>query len=83
MVIRGMSFHCILMSLGGFSQIAQLKKQLDTVRGHRQQYRDRRASVPIPVISLVPHLYHTPIIHLSEPFTWLLLSNMRFMIESI
>ncbi|KAG0603965.1 hypothetical protein M758_10G134400 [Ceratodon purpureus] len=35
------------------TQIAQLKKQLETVRGHRQQYRDRRASVPIPVVSLV------------------------------
>lgn len=35
------------------TQIAQLKKQLETVRGHRQQYRDRRAAVPIPVVSLV------------------------------
>lgn len=39
-------------------QIAQLKKQLETVRGHRQQYRDRRASVPIPVVSLVLQSNH-------------------------
>ncbi|CAK9219060.1 unnamed protein product [Sphagnum jensenii] len=35
------------------TQIAQLKRELESVRGHRQQYRDRRASVPIPVVSLV------------------------------
>lgn len=35
------------------NQIAALKKELDTVREHRQQYRDRRGSVPIPVVSLV------------------------------
>jgi hypothetical protein len=33
--------------------MALLKKDLDSVRGHRQQYRDRRGSVPIPVVSLV------------------------------
>ena len=33
--------------------MALLKKELDSVRGHRQQYRDRRGSVPIPVVSLV------------------------------
>ncbi|KAH7284044.1 hypothetical protein KP509_34G037600 [Ceratopteris richardii] len=35
------------------SRIALLRKELDSVRGHRQQYRDRRGSVPIPVVSLV------------------------------
>ncbi|GBG91655.1 hypothetical protein CBR_g52691 [Chara braunii] len=34
-------------------QIAALKKELESVREHRQQYRDRRAAVSIPVISLV------------------------------
>ncbi|BFI41641.1 GTPase [Marchantia polymorpha subsp. ruderalis] len=35
------------------SKISGLKRQLDSVRDHRQQYRDRRAAVPIPVVSLV------------------------------
>ncbi|KAJ7541315.1 hypothetical protein O6H91_10G054000 [Diphasiastrum complanatum] len=35
------------------SRIASLKRELESVRSHRQQYRDRRAAVPIPVISLV------------------------------
>ncbi|KAI5068303.1 hypothetical protein GOP47_0016648 [Adiantum capillus-veneris] len=35
------------------TRIALLRKELDSVRGHRQQYRDRRGSVPIPVVSLV------------------------------
>lgn len=35
------------------ARIATLKKGLEAVREHRQQYRDRRAATPIPVISLV------------------------------
>ncbi|KAG6552282.1 hypothetical protein Mapa_006135 [Marchantia paleacea] len=35
------------------SRISGLKRQLESVRDHRQQYRDRRAAVPIPVVSLV------------------------------
>lgn len=35
------------------NRIAHLKKGLEAVREHRQQYRDRRAATPIPVISLV------------------------------
>ncbi|MCO5563000.1 hypothetical protein L7F22_016636 [Adiantum nelumboides] len=35
------------------TRIGLLRKELDSVRGHRQQYRDRRGSVPIPVVSLV------------------------------
>lgn len=35
------------------TRIALLRKELNSVRGHRQQYRDRRGSVPIPVVSLV------------------------------
>ncbi|XP_024537700.1 uncharacterized protein LOC9629695 [Selaginella moellendorffii] len=35
------------------TKIAELRKNLESVRDHRQQYRNRRASVPIPVISLV------------------------------
>ncbi|PNX72023.1 GTPase HflX-like protein, partial [Trifolium pratense] len=34
-------------------QIAVLKKELETVRKHRKQYRNRRVSVPVPVVSLV------------------------------
>lgn len=34
-------------------QIAALKKELDSVRRHRKLYRNRRVSVPIPVVSLV------------------------------
>ncbi|KAL2609080.1 hypothetical protein R1flu_027653 [Riccia fluitans] len=35
------------------TRISALKTQLESVRDHRQQYRDRRAAVPIPVVSLV------------------------------
>eukprot|EP00897_Mesotaenium_endlicherianum_P000465 jgi/Mesen1/10419/ME000818S09894 len=35
------------------TRLSVLKKELETVREHRQQYRDRRAATPIPVISLV------------------------------
>eukprot|EP00850_Spirogloea_muscicola_P013297 SM000089S23853 [mRNA] locus=s89:564806:569291:+ [translate_table: standard] len=35
------------------NRISALKRELEAVREHRQQYRDRRAEVPIPVISLV------------------------------
>lgn len=35
------------------TRITQLRRELESVRDHRQQYRDRRASTPIPVISLV------------------------------
>ncbi|CAA7395225.1 unnamed protein product [Spirodela intermedia] len=35
------------------TQIGVLKKELDTVRLHRKQYRTRRLSVPLPVVSLV------------------------------
>ncbi|CAM6123323.1 unnamed protein product [Calypogeia fissa] len=35
------------------TRISALRKDLESVREHRQQYRDRRADVPIPVISLV------------------------------
>ncbi|KAL3677378.1 hypothetical protein R1sor_027326 [Riccia sorocarpa] len=35
------------------TRISALKAQLESVRDHRQQYRDRRAAVPIPVVSLV------------------------------
>ncbi|KAI8549604.1 hypothetical protein RHMOL_Rhmol06G0037900 [Rhododendron molle] len=34
-------------------QIVVLKKELETVRKHRKQYRNRRVSVPVPVVSLV------------------------------
>ncbi|KAJ8555554.1 hypothetical protein K7X08_013050 [Anisodus acutangulus] len=35
------------------TQIGVLKKELESVRKHRQQYRNRRVSVPVPVVSLV------------------------------
>ncbi|XP_021889672.1 uncharacterized protein LOC110808479 [Carica papaya] len=35
------------------NQIGALKKELETVRKHRRQYRTRRFSVPVPVVSLV------------------------------
>ncbi|XP_058725335.1 uncharacterized protein LOC131596629 [Vicia villosa] len=35
------------------NQIGVLKKELESVRKHRKQYRSRRVSVPVPVISLV------------------------------
>ncbi|CAL5205870.1 unnamed protein product [Lathyrus oleraceus] len=35
------------------NQIGVLKKELESVRKHRKQYRNRRVSVPVPVISLV------------------------------
>ncbi|KAF9619385.1 hypothetical protein IFM89_006572 [Coptis chinensis] len=35
------------------TQIGILKKELESVRKHRRQYRNRRVSVPIPVVSLV------------------------------
>lgn len=34
-------------------QIVVLKKELETVRKHRKQYRNQRVSVPVPVVSLV------------------------------
>ncbi|CAL5356387.1 unnamed protein product [Camellia sinensis] len=33
-------------------QIGVLKKELESVRKHRKQYRNRRVSVPVPVVSL-------------------------------
>ncbi|KAK9136294.1 hypothetical protein Syun_015624 [Stephania yunnanensis] len=35
------------------TQIGVLKKELNSVRKHRKQYRNRRISVPVPVVSLV------------------------------
>ncbi|KAJ6846633.1 uncharacterized protein M6B38_282500 [Iris pallida] len=35
------------------TQIGVLKKELESVRKHRKQYRNRRLSVPVPVVSLV------------------------------
>lgn len=35
------------------TQIGVLKKELESVRKHRKQYRNRRISVPVPVVSLV------------------------------
>nr|GLL18161.1 uncharacterized protein LOC109149842 [Ipomoea trifida] len=35
------------------TQIGVLKKELESVRKHRKQYRNRRTSVPVPVVSLV------------------------------
>ncbi|KAH0451558.1 hypothetical protein IEQ34_018857 [Dendrobium chrysotoxum] len=35
------------------TQIGILKKELESVRKHRKLYRNRRLSVPIPVVSLV------------------------------
>ncbi|BAT82823.1 GTPase HflX isoform X1 [Vigna umbellata] len=35
------------------NQIGILKKELESVRKHRKQYRNRRFSVPVPVVSLV------------------------------
>ncbi|XP_043709943.1 GTPase HflX [Telopea speciosissima] len=35
------------------TQIGSLKKELESVRKHRKQYRSRRFSVPVPVVSLV------------------------------
>ncbi|XP_073064047.1 uncharacterized protein [Primulina eburnea] len=34
-------------------QIGALKKEIESVRKHRKQYRDRRVAVPVPVVSLV------------------------------
>ncbi|KAK6115798.1 hypothetical protein DH2020_008067 [Rehmannia glutinosa] len=34
-------------------QIGALKKEIETVRKHRKQYRNRRVAVPVPVVSLV------------------------------
>lgn len=34
-------------------RISSLKKELESVREHRKQYRDHRSSVPVPVVSLV------------------------------
>lgn len=34
-------------------QIIVLKKELESVQKHRKQYRNRRGSVPVPVVSLV------------------------------
>ena len=34
-------------------KIVALKRELDAVRAHRQQYRDRRHSAPAPVVALV------------------------------
>jgi len=39
----------------GFWQIGILKKELESVRKHRKQYRNRRFSVPVPVVSLVSY----------------------------
>ncbi|CAI5516877.1 unnamed protein product [Closterium sp. Naga37s-1] len=36
-----------------FHQMAALRRSLTSVREHRQQHRDRRAGLPIPVLSLV------------------------------
>ncbi|WOL18352.1 hypothetical protein Cni_G27146 [Canna indica] len=35
------------------TQISALRKELESVRQHRKQYRNRRLSVPVPVVSLV------------------------------
>ncbi|KAF5740797.1 putative GTP-binding protein 6-like isoform X1 [Tripterygium wilfordii] len=35
------------------TQIGVLKKEIESVRKHRKQYRNRRFSVPVPVVSLV------------------------------
>ncbi|KAL4566387.1 hypothetical protein LXL04_030502 [Taraxacum kok-saghyz] len=35
------------------TQIGVLRKELESVRKHRKQYRTRRLSVPVPVVSLV------------------------------
>ncbi|KAL6207475.1 hypothetical protein ACLB2K_018433 [Fragaria x ananassa] len=35
------------------TQIGVLKKELESVRKHRKQYRNQRLSVPVPVVSLV------------------------------
>ncbi|KAL6995731.1 hypothetical protein U1Q18_005865 [Sarracenia purpurea var. burkii] len=35
------------------TQIGILKKELESVRKHRKQYRNQRVSVPVPVVSLV------------------------------
>lgn len=35
------------------TQIGTLKKELESVRKHRKQYRNQRISVPVPVVSLV------------------------------
>ncbi|XP_044474918.1 GTPase HflX [Mangifera indica] len=35
------------------NQIGVLRKELESVRKHRKQYRNRRTSVPVPVVSLV------------------------------
>eukprot|EP00252_Welwitschia_mirabilis_P002891 TRINITY_DN128_c0_g1_i9.p1 TRINITY_DN128_c0_g1~~TRINITY_DN128_c0_g1_i9.p1 ORF type:complete len:161 (-),score=21.42 TRINITY_DN128_c0_g1_i9:108-590(-) len=34
-------------------RIASLRRELQSVRQHRKQYRTRRSSVPLPVVSLV------------------------------
>ncbi|KAG8389919.1 hypothetical protein BUALT_Bualt01G0029000 [Buddleja alternifolia] len=34
-------------------QIAVLKKEIESVRKHRKQYRNRRFDIPVPVVSLV------------------------------
>ncbi|KAM7273347.1 hypothetical protein ACFE04_028011 [Oxalis oulophora] len=35
------------------TQIGTIKKELESVRKHRKQYRNRRGTVPVPVVSLV------------------------------
>ncbi|CAH2069581.1 unnamed protein product, partial [Thlaspi arvense] len=35
------------------TQIGVLKKELESVRKHRKQYRSRRVAIPVPVVSLV------------------------------
>ncbi|XP_022884758.1 uncharacterized protein LOC111401307 [Olea europaea var. sylvestris] len=35
------------------TQIGALKKEIESVRKHRKQYRNRRTAVPVPVVSLV------------------------------
>lgn len=50
-------------------QIGVLKKELESVRKHRRQYRNRRVSVPIPVVSLVRWqicTHHVKVLDLSE-----------------
>jgi GTP-binding protein HflX len=52
-IVNRLPCVCVCVCVSLRTQIAQLKRELESVRGHRQQYRDRRASVPIPVVSLV------------------------------
>jgi GTPase len=50
-------FDSLYVFFNEFYQISALKKELESVRQHRKLYRNRRHSVPMPVVSLVKLCY--------------------------